>query len=286
MAFRHQEYQEMSSLHNSTDGSYFRLKHLIEEKPLSSEVKEEVEELLLKARQLQVWNTTRKSILYGQWLKAVMDYLCNKIDDTAERLTLFTVENGEKRCIVEGTYFRGEVNGEGTFFDYDPSQGGVRFYTGQWKGGKWEGEGRYVEKNAMGLMRWEGEFRDCELWNGRRIDELSSGVMIVTAICNGFKESSYVYDQQNALLYVGGIRRYLKNGWGTEFYSQEQLPSYSGYFVDGRREGKGCCYYRSGKLRYRGEWKDNMFNGFGTEYDQEGTIKAQGTFVNGSLQHL
>ena len=31
--------------------------------------------------------------------------------------------------------------------------------------------------------------------------------------------------------------------------------------------GKGCLYYKNGKLAYEGEWKDDLFNKFGHYYN-------------------
>lgn len=37
-------------------------------------------------------------------------------------------------------------------------------------------------------------------------------------------------------------------------------------------DGKGKLYYASGKLAYDGEWKDNMFHGYGVLFNENPTI--------------
>ncbi|MGN1235699.1 MAG: hypothetical protein ACI4U2_06935 [Christensenellaceae bacterium] len=53
---------------------------------------------------------------------------------------------------------------------------------------------------------------------------------------------------------------------GKGVLSDEEGEVYEGYFVHGKREGKGTEYDEYGYACYVGEWKDDMRDGEGSEY--------------------
>ena len=68
------------------------------------------------------------------------------------------------------------------------------------------------------------------------------------------------------------------NGEGC-LYSDGKI-SFKGMWKDGKRCGP-CIEYQNGYKVYEGEYKDDMRNGFGTEYDETGVIVFEGEWVNG-----
>ena len=57
---------------------------------------------------------------------------------------------------------------------------------------------------------------------------------------------------------------------------------YVGNFDDNKRNGHGRFYFSSGDT-YDGEWKNDNYNGLGTEYNPDGSIKRHGMWNNGVL---
>ena len=55
----------------------------------------------------------------------------------------------------------------------------------------------------------------------------------------------------------------MKHGYGSE-YTIESNEYFTGNWKYGKKSGKGILYYPAGWSRYEGEWKDDMYHGFGT----------------------
>lgn len=78
--------------------------------------------------------------------------------------------------------------------------------------------------------------------------------------------------------YVGEFEEGDKHGEGIEYYADGKLK-YKGNFRDNLRSDYGVYYYRNGD-KYTGWFKKNVPNGKGTYYFADGEQRA-GTFING-----
>lgn len=76
-------------------------------------------------------------------------------------------------------------------------------------------------------------------------------------------ESSTSYDEYEEE-YEGEVILDIPNGKGI-FYEKENSPQYIGYWLEGRRHGKGIFYKKNEKIYY-GEWKQDKRVGFGISF--------------------
>ena len=59
---------------------------------------------------------------------------------------------------------------------------------------------------------------------------------------------------------------------------------YEGYWINGHYEGYGKYIFENGDY-YEGEFKNNLCNGKGIEYDKEGNILYEGNWIDDIFQH-
>ena len=70
----------------------------------------------------------------------------------------------------------------------------------------------------------------------------------------------------------------------TKIYHDCDKQEYEGCYIDGYRSGYGKCFFESdGKLRYEGIFKNDLPNGFGALYHENGVKRCEGTFKNGQI---
>ncbi len=70
-----------------------------------------------------------------------------------------------------------------------------------------------------------------------------------------------------------------ENGDFTE-YSGKYL-FYDGEEKDNLYDGKGTLYFENGQIKYKGEFKNGEYHGSGTEYDIDGNVIYSGKWKNG-----
>ena len=75
--------------------------------------------------------------------------------------------------------------------------------------------------------------------------------------------------------YEGGWVHGKRNGFGTIYYNDEKTVYYKGQWVENQRSGTGLVVYPSGNT-YDGEWKDNVKNGKGEMFWVEVNEKYTG----------
>lgn len=78
-------------------------------------------------------------------------------------------------------------------------------------------------------------------------------------IQTGNQKGEIMYDGDR---YVGEYKDGKPNGKGKLYYSDENLSTYEGEFVNGKRQGQGVIIWKSGS-RYEGAWIDDMREGQG-----------------------
>lgn len=143
-----------------------------------------------------------------------------------------------KQTTSQGTY-------EGLVLEGRPDGFGLMLYNnnslydGDWKAGKWNGQGAYVnEKDSI-----VGIWKDGEL-NGEAV----------------IKTTEFIYQ--------GECLGNLPDGLGTLVLKDSSY--YAGEWISGKRDGYGDMIY-SNSDTYFGDWKDNLFNGTGRYiYDATG----------------
>lgn len=129
------------------------------------------------------------------------------------------------------------------------------------------------------------------LWKGNMIDSVPNGRGVLSVIDTddhktdheinmfyGAQSVENVVTMDDGSQYVGIIVDNKMEGFGVLVKASEL---YIGYFHDSKPNGF-LKLYKDGKLYYEGNWKDGVFNGEGTLYKEDGSIK-KGTWENGRL---
>lgn len=161
-------------------------------------------------------------------------------------------------AMYAGEWVNGKLNGQGKSILTNGDT-----YFGEFKDGKYDGYGTVVLHSGLTYV---GEFKD-NLYNGLgTYSGLSADYK--GEFING--EIKYGTLTITDAIYTGEFDNYVPNGSGTMVF---KFGEYSGDFEDGYMK-KGTFIWTNGD-KYIGEFKDNLFNGYGTY------IKADGTFKTG-----
>ena len=83
------------------------------------------------------------------------------------------------------------------------------------------------------------------------------------------------YQKLSGKIIIGGI-----NGYGKEKEFNDLKLIFKGYYINGKRNGKGKEYNKEGKLIFEGEFKNGIKNGKGIEYNGK-DILFVGEYLNG-----
>ena len=202
--------------------------------------------------------------------------------------------NNSNELLYEGEFLNGERNGKGKEYDYD----GSLIYEGEFLDGIKNGKGK---KYYEGKLKFEGEFKNGEIWNGYGIDGLFEGEFKNGKIYNTKPNSKNgivkngegyvkIFDRSNDLIFEGEYKNGEKNGKGKEYFNNRL--EFEGEFKNGEKvKGKQYSFNRGydGRLEYEGEFLFGRKNGQGKEYDVEGNLIFEGEFqsderLNGKLK--
>lgn len=82
--------------------------------------------------------------------------------------------------------------------------------------------------------------------------------------------------------YEGEFKSNLLGGKG-KLFDQKGKLIYSGYFVEGKRNGFGIGFYRNGGKEFEGEWGNDLPNGYGALYSSLGVVMQKGEFLGGQI---
>lgn len=208
-------------------------------------------------------------------------------------------ENGDIR--YEGDYKAGLFNNQGTYYYLSMDKQGRKYYKGGFVNGKRAGKGELVwnngtvyignfvdnEMSGSGIMKWpngdvyEGEFKAGKrngigkytsatgsMYKGSWLDGKRCGKGVITHP-NG---ESFDCLWQNDVAVTGKIKLF-----------SSQSCVYHGEIRDGKKDGFGISYFEDGSIQYEGEWKNNLWWGKGKEYDRNGKLVKEGSFVSGEL---
>ena len=128
-------------------------------------------------------------------------------------------------------------------------------------------------------------------WHGETLDSVANGSGILTCVDEDGKEisskvnmfygtssSDEIVKIDDGSQYIGAIEDDRMEGFGVLIKNEE---IYIGTFHESKPNGY-LKLYRNGKLYYEGYWENGTFNGEGTLYKEDGSVKT-GDWVAGRL---
>lgn len=148
-------------------------------------------------------------------------------------------------------------------------------------------------RTANGVLLWlpSSDITKSYSWYGETLDSIANGNGSLTFVDEdgeeisakvnmfyGTSSSDEIVTMDDGSQYVGAVIDDRMEGFGVLVKSREV---YIGTFHDSKPNGF-LKLYRNGKLYYEGNWKDGAFNGEGTLYKEDGSIKT-GDWVAGRL---
>ena len=96
------------------------------------------------------------------------------------------------------------------------------------------------------------------------------------------KENNKKYIYEDGEYYIGGRLNGLKHGIGAIYYKNGKIK-YKGYFIKDEFEGIGKYIYENGEY-YIGKWLNGLKHGFGRIYYNNGKIKYEGNFIKDKFE--
>ena len=187
-----------------------------------------------------------------------------------------TVKFGRKKFIAVGlSLVLAAVLGVYYNYNYVPQVVTERFYTaangesgtysGDWAGGKPNGQGKFLYGNDD---IYEGGFEN-GLQNGYGEYTWKAGLAYKGEWKNGKRDGQgkMIYGNDNAY-YEGTWEDDKRNGQGTIVYDNGDI--YEGYWENDKRNGQGKCTYSNGDI-YEGYWKNDE------------RVKGKITLINGDV---
>lgn len=151
-------------------------------------------------------------------------------------------------------------------------------YEGYFKKGKKSGKGNRFMNNASALIS------DAEYY----YDENEVGESYTDE--DGNEIDRNLQKQMSALVnnlgYCVDVGEYKKGKMNGDFtmYEYGKLVYVGGYNEKSGYTGKGTLYFKeTGKVKYKGEFRDGVYNGKGILYDENGSIVYKGKFLNGDI---
>ena len=151
----------------------------------------------------------------------------------------------------------------------------------------------WVTDDNSGLLIWTGIQDSCVSyrWEGSSFDKVIHGKGVLSIYESnhlistdtieayyGVIKSIDIYKLEDGSKYIGKIQDDLFEGFGVY---QEDNDLYIGHFSESKPNGH-LNWYKNGKLYYSGRWENGVFQGEGTLYREDGSIK-KGTWENGKL---
>ncbi len=206
----------------------------------------------------------------------ILRYEGEYVNDRWEGQGILYWEDGRHRR-YEGSFAGGKMTGKGKMYD----KRGVLLYEGDVVNGCREGQGTHYREDGS---RWyEGGFAKGE-WNGKGREYDKSGALEYEGnFVNGRREGQGTWygedGSPHACNFKGGmlINGYFRNE-GTYYWKDG--TRYIGSLADGKPNGRGREYYKSGALRYEGDWVNGCWEGQGTWYGEDGS-RYEGNFAGG-----
>ena len=180
--------------------------------------------------------------------------------------------NGQK--LYEGNYIDGKRNGKGKeylsfneslnlkkeFFQIKHQSltlGYFKIFEGEYINGERNGNGKEYYENKQ--VRFEGEYLNGKIWNGKGYDNKGEEVYEIKDGKGYIKEYNYAGE----LIFEGEYLNGERNGKGKEYGLKitddflnryKTIITFEGEYLNGKRNGKGKEYYEDGKIKFEGEY--------------------------------
>ncbi|XP_056359745.1 radial spoke head 10 homolog B [Oenanthe melanoleuca] len=148
----------------------------------------------------------------------------------------------------------------------------IKSYEGEQVGDFYEGEGFICFK---GGNTYKGLFSEGRM-NGEGTYTWADGVKYEGTFTKNVLMHKGRYTWNDGSVYEGSIQDGLRHGYGV-FRSGTHPISYTGYWCNGKRHGKGLIYYDQGQTSwYSGDWVNNVREGWGSRrYRSGNTYEGQ-----------
>ena len=124
-------------------------------------------------------------------------------------------------------------------------------YVGEYKDGKFNGQGRYTWPDGE---EYVGEFKD-DMYNGQGRYSFANGDKYVGEYKDDRRNGRFTVTYANGDKYVGEYKDDKKSGEG--IYTAADGNKYVGEFRNDKRNGQGITFLSNGKLDKSGVWKEN-----------------------------
>ena len=149
-------------------------------------------------------------------------------------------------------------------------------YEGFWKDGKMNGDGQFFYAN--GNKKYEGSFKHGMRYGGG-ITFWPDGLVEYVGAYKDDKKHGYGAGlDSDGGEYLGNWKSNNRDGLGTQTWASKFR--YVGIWKDDARNGKGKLFHSDGKIAYEGDWKDGKRHGKGKSFFLDGTLSYVGNFKN------
>ena len=150
-------------------------------------------------------------------------------------------------------------------------------YEGEWKDGRFDGQGTYTSKRRLNKYVYKGSFKKGK-FDGPGIMTANNAVLITNFI-DGEIEGEVIINYPNGDKLIGNASNNQINGNGK--YLSANGDKYEGDLKDGKINGQGRLTLANGN-EYIGEFKNGLYHGRGVYISKNGR-KDTGEFIDGQL---
>ena len=150
---------------------------------------------------------------------------------------------------------------------------------------KFEGEYLYDHKRKgkeyfnNGKLKFEGEYLYDRFWDGIGYDNNGNVLYKLNKGKGKIIEFEEIIRSENIISFEGEYLNGKRHGKGKEYYHDGKLK-FEGEYLNGKRNGKGKAY-NSKYIFFEGNYLNGKKHGNGKEYDNTGNILFEGQYFNG-----
>lgn len=199
----------------------------------------------------------------------------------------FYDQHGNKTSLCRTFHYNGYVENEGQYqndLEEDEvfsirQQNGYQLYMGGMKEGLYHGYGELFGRRER--LEFKGWFKDGKP-DGEKVTQFNSKGKkeYVGSMINGVKEGyGEQYHFNGKLKYKGNFKDNGPDQDNAFQYSDNGKLNYNGDMKSGKKHGKGKFYNIRGLLMYSGGWKLDKKDGWGTDYNPDGSQRCYGYYV-------
>ena len=178
----------------------------------------------------------------------------------------------ESKYYFIGEYKNGYLNGKGTVYNLADNK--IK-YEGDFINGKFEGRGKLFYDNGNYYI---GQFRN-HLQHGKGVEYDSNGnIQYKVGFIDGSREGNGKSITKD-MLFIGQYKK--GNPIKGKIYSPNgKILLYDGDFINGELPNGIEIYKLDNGGYYVGQTQNNLYHGFGTLFNSDGTIKQKGNWIN------